>query len=233
MRNYRLAALKMLASDIADMRSASPVRIAIDGRTASGKTTLANELAALIHGREVIRTSVDGFHRPQSERYARGRHSAEGYYHDARDFQAINTLLLAPLGPLGDRRYRTASFDLDTDQPIEQEAQLASANAILIVDGTFLQRPELCHGWDLTIFVETSELVSEERGINRDARRLGGVETARLLYAERYRPAFDIYQRFCLPASTADVIFNNDDFEHPRIECRQDGKLRAASLTNR
>lgn len=193
MGNDRLATLKKLAADIADLRSASPIRIAIDGRTGSGKTTLANELAALIQGREVIRTSIDGFHRPKLERYARGRYSAEGYYHDARDLHAINALLLAPLGTGGDRRYRTASFDLDNDQSIEQKAQLAPTDVILIVDGTFLQRPELRKGWDLTIFIEATELVSEQRGISRDASRLGGMDAAHLLYAERYRPAFDIY----------------------------------------
>src|ERR1700733_12918500 len=99
-----------------------PVRVAIDGRTASGKTTLADELAALLveQGRPVIRTSIDGFHRARVERYARGRHSAEGYYYDARDLAAVVALLLTPLGPHGDRQYRTASFDLDADQAIEQ-----------------------------------------------------------------------------------------------------------------
>jgi uridine kinase len=32
------------------------------------------------NGCPVIRTSIDGFHRPKAERYLRGRHSAEGYY---------------------------------------------------------------------------------------------------------------------------------------------------------
>src|SRR4051812_47502534 len=84
------------------------VRVAVDGRTASGKTTLADELAALLAetGRVVIRTAIDGFHRQRPERCARGRHSAEGYYYDARDLPAIVALLLAPLGPFGDLRNR-------------------------------------------------------------------------------------------------------------------------------
>jgi uridine kinase len=173
----RAAALEELASLILGINQSSPTRVAIDGRTASGKTTLADELSKIlsVKGRNVIRTSIDGFHRPKIERYARGRFSAEGYYYDARDLQAINTLLLSPLGPDGDRLYRTASFDLDKDEPIEQRPHLAANNAILLVDGTFLQRPELRDGWDLTIFVETSEQVSEQRGIHRDASHLGGL----------------------------------------------------------
>ena len=212
-------------------RSARPIRVAIDGRTASGKTTLANELADCLSakGRDVIRTSIDGFHRPKVERYARGRHSAEGYYYDARDLPAINALLLAPLGPDGDGWYRTASFDLHNDLPIEQNPQFAPADAILIVDGTFLQRPELRGGWDLAIFVETSEHVSEQRGIDRDAAHLGGAEMTRQLYADRYRPAFDLYQHSCAPASAADAIFNNDNFDQPALRVRGDGRLSGVS----
>jgi uridine kinase len=223
----RAALLKDLAERIAHLTLGKPVRVAIDGRTAAGKTSLADELAIAIrrHGREVIRTSIDGFHRPKAERYARGRHSAEGYYHDARDLTAIMTLLLAPLGRGGDRHYRTASFDLENDCPIAQDPLSASADAILIVDGTFLQRPELRDGFDVTIFVETSELTSERRGINRDADRLGGMAAAHRLYADRYKPAFVLYERLCHPADVADVILNNDDLDRPRMRIRPGGRL--------
>lgn len=227
----RAEVLDELASLIAGVASSWPLRIAIDGRTASGKTTLADELAGVLSntGREVIRTSIDGFHRPKVERYARGRHSPEGYYYDARDLPAINALLLSPLGPGGDLGYRTASFDLDNDQPVEQEPQVALADAILIVDGTFLQRPELRDGWDLAIFVETSAQVSEQRGIDRDAERLGGADATRELYAVRYKPAFDIYERTCAPASAADAILNNDDFTRPMLKVRDNGRLSRSS----
>src|SRR5204862_4399367 len=101
----RARVLDELATSIANVRLAHPVRVAIDGRGGSGKTTLAAELATLLvaRGRPVIRTSIDGFHRPKAERYARGRTSPEGYYYDARDLTAMMTLLLAPLGPNGDR----------------------------------------------------------------------------------------------------------------------------------
>jgi hypothetical protein len=52
------------------------------GRTGCGRQTpLADELAVVtrVSGRAVIRASLDGFHRPRSDRYARGRDSPEGY----------------------------------------------------------------------------------------------------------------------------------------------------------
>src|ERR1700731_1940344 len=100
----RAAVLEQLATRLAGVSLRWPIRVAIDGRTASGKTTLADEVASLIRnkGRPVIRTSIDGFHRPKAARYARGRYSPEGYYYDARDLAAVMTLLLEPLGPEGD-----------------------------------------------------------------------------------------------------------------------------------
>jgi len=219
--------LAALASAIDGLRLDRPLRIAVDGRTASGKTTLADELATALrgHGREVIRSSIDGFHRPRAERYARGRYSAEGYYDDARDLAAVMALLLAPLGPGGDRRYRTASFDLAADQPIAQPPRMAGPDAILIVDGTFLQRPELSAGWDLIVFVNTSETVAEGRGIARDTDQLGDTETVRMLYARRYRPAYDLYAERCAPAISADVVIGNDDVARPTLCLRPGGRL--------
>ncbi|WP_167627751.1 uridylate kinase [Methylobacterium phyllostachyos] len=223
----RPALLRELAERIERQHLGRPLRVAVDGRTASGKTTLADELSALLakRDRSVIRTSVDGFHRPRVVRYARGRHSAEGYYHDARDLPAIVALLLAPLGPGGNRRYRTASFDLDADLPLAQEPRLAVANAILIVDGTFLQRPELRDHWDVALFVRASAETAEAHGLRRDAAKLGGEAAARDLYAQRYRPAYALYEQIAEPEANCDAIIDNDNLDQPQLHIRAKGRL--------
>jgi uridine kinase len=230
----RATVLDEFAAKLASVSLGRPVRVALDGRTASGKTILADEIASCIRdkGRPVIRTSIDGFHRPKAERYARGRYSAEGYYYDARDLAAVVKLLLSPLGPKGDRLYRTQSFDLENDVPVEQEPQLAPADAVLIVDGTFLQRPELRHEWDIAIFVKTSEQMSEQRGVARDSGRLNGEDAARMLYAERYRPAFALYERECAPEENSDVLLINEDLRRPQIHIKREGKLAKAIDTS-
>ena len=89
----RREAVEALAGHIEALVLSHPARVAIDGRTASGKTTLADEIATVLRRgtRPVLRTSVDGFHRPRAERHRRGRHSAEGYLDDAR--QKVHTAL--------------------------------------------------------------------------------------------------------------------------------------------
>jgi uridine kinase len=51
-------------------RAAQPLRVAIDGPDAAGKSTLAAERAAVLAGAIVV--SVDGFHRPSGVRRRHG-----------------------------------------------------------------------------------------------------------------------------------------------------------------
>jgi len=211
--------LAQLSNHINAIKIDRPIRVAIDGRTASGKTTLSDELAATLtnNGRAVIRSSVDGFHQPKAKRYARGRHSPEGYYYDARDLSAIVTYLLEPLGNQGNLRYSTANFDLEKDQYIDRVTSEAPRDAILLVDGTFLQRPELNNNWDLRIFVKTSVKISEKRGIERDVQQSGDIETISKLYQLRYRPAYNLYESRCNPEDGADIIWVNNDISDPEL----------------
>ena len=200
-----------VAKRILELKLPHPVRIAVDGRTASGKTTFADALAAAIErlGRPSIRASVDGFHRPRADRYRQGRLSPDGYYEDARDLQAMRRLLLDPLGPGGDRNFVTASFDLDGDRPLKGTAQRAPEEAVLIVDGTFLQRPELRDAWDIVIFLDVPAAEARRRGVERDAPALGGTVAASELYDRRYGPAFARYEAECRPVDHADIVVAN------------------------
>ena len=99
--------LSRLAAAIVALHPARIVRVAIDGVDGAGKTTLADALAPLVsaQGRPVIRAAVDDFHHPQAIRYARGRHSPDGFYLDSYDYGAFRRLLLDPLSPGGSGRY--------------------------------------------------------------------------------------------------------------------------------
>ena len=203
----RTATIRMVTDRVQALKRPHPVRVAIDGQTASGKTTFANELASALtsSGREIIRASNDDFHHPSIIRYRQGRFSPDGYYEDARDVLALRHQLLDPLGPGGDRSYVTKTFDLHRDEPVRPNPFQAEEDAILIVDGTFLQRPELKPAWDFVIFLRVPDEVASRRGIARDAAMMDAPE----LYLRRYIPAFARYEAECSPAERADIVIDN------------------------
>ena len=51
-------------------------------------------------GREVVRGSIDDFHRPEADRYRRGRDSPLGYYEDSFDHAAVREAVLGVEGML-------------------------------------------------------------------------------------------------------------------------------------
>lgn len=201
-----------------------PLRVAIDGVDASGKTTLADELAPLViaRGRPVIRASIDGFHRPRAERYRRGPDSPEGYYHDSFDYPALRENLLLPLGPGGSRRYRRVIFDVRADCALPTPEEIAPEDALLLFDGVFLLRPELDDLWDYRIFVDVPFEVTLARATRRDRALFGAAEAVVARYERRYIPGQRLYLREARPRERADVVVANVDPEDARLVIRGD-----------
>ncbi len=216
--NRRTEMLRGLAESLIELQDHHPLRVAIDGITASGKTTLGNELTSVITdlGRPVIRIHMDDFHHRREHRYRQGRESARGYYEDAYDFDSLDQHVLTPLGPHGNLIFRRRIIDLATDTPTDEPAQLAAPDSILIADGSFMQR---CHraSWDVVIFINTSFDEALRRGITRDAAQFGGQAEAAKRYADRYHAASRMYIDEIDPVRTADVIIDNDDPSSPRL----------------
>ena len=93
--------------------------------------------------------------------------------------------LLDPLGPAGDRRYRTAVFDHRSDRPVAAPVERAPRSALLLFDGVFLQRPELRDGFDLSIFVAVSFEEVLRRALERDVPLLGPRDEVERRYRTR------------------------------------------------
>lgn len=218
----RTDVLQSLAERIAALARPHPVRVAVDGIDAAGKTLLADELAAALvaRGRPVIRASVDGFHRPRTERYQRGPTSPEGYYLDSFDYAATLEALLLPLGPGGSRCYRRAVFDFRTDAPLHAPQEVAPPDAVLVFDGVFLLRPELHDMWDYRIFVDVPFEVALERAEQRDISLFGSPDAVRTRYSERYIPGQRLYFERAHPKERADVIVYNDPLVNPAVSFR-------------
>jgi uridine kinase len=196
-----------------------PTRVAIDGVTASGKTTLAKELAAELKKskREVIYTTLDGFHNPKIKRYERGRSSAEGYYRDAYNYESIRKNLLEPLGPFGNNHYKMLVFDLNEDVEVKGSFKVASQNSILIVDGSFSLRSELIDLWDYKIYLKTDVDLARQRAGFRDAELFGSIELAQKITKERYHGAHKIHNIEAKPSEKANIVILNNNPMKPLI----------------
>ncbi|OBK34428.1 hypothetical protein A5658_11210 [Mycobacterium sp. 1245111.1] len=216
--NRRTLVLDGLADSLIELRDEHPLRVAIDGITASGKTTLADELAAAIaeRGTSVIRIRMDDFHHRRAHRYRQGKDSARGYYEDAYDFDALNRRVLEPLGPNGNLRFSRRIIDLMSDIPVDEPTERAERDSILIADGSFMQRRHRA-SWDAVIYVNTSFHEALRRGIDRDAEQFGGEAEARRKYAERYHAAARMYIAEVNPEQVADFVVDNDELAAPRL----------------
>jgi uridine kinase len=155
---------------------------------------------------------MDGFHHPRARRHRQGRLSADGYYEDAYDFDALIANVLAPLGPGGSGRYRDSIIDLASDQATDAPPKTAPVDAILVVDGTFLHRePVQHHGttpgyWDRTVFVDTDFDTARTRGIERDRDLLGGPAKAAEAFDLRYHAASRRYLDEVDPRALASFV---------------------------
>jgi uridine kinase len=219
----RKGVLKRLAAQIAAVSCDYPLRVAIDGVDAAGKTRLADDLIDPLEtlGRRVIRASIDGFHHPKAVRYQRGPTSPQGYYQDSFDLEALKRELLHPLGPGGNRHYRCWVFDYRQDSPVQAPIATAPGDAILLCDGIFLLRTELLDCWDFSVFVDvdfsTALARASVRDLNADAPPVE-IQALRNKYTQRYIPGQQIYFRQERPKEKATVVLNNNDYDYPFLE---------------
>jgi uridine kinase len=213
--------LSNLAAEIvARKQPDKPLKVGIDGRSASGKSTLADALGSVLAscGLDILRPSFDGFHHSRERRYRKGEFSAAGYYEDAYDYQAAIEYLLDPLsGNVFPVFCRQAAHDWRTDMLDAAPPIQVYANTVLLFDGLFLFRRELNAYWDFRILLDIDSATSVSRALERDTGLQGEADFVRKKYEARYEPAWLIYLTEEHPESKADIIVDNRDYMNPEI----------------
>ena len=138
--------------------------IGIDGPDGVGKSMLALELQVLaptVSEREVLGVGIDGFHHPRAVRYSHGR-DAESYYQDAFDYEALRRCVLTPFRQ--GREIVPAVHDVATDRPVRPDPIEPADDALLLLEGLFLRRPELTGAFDATVLVAAPFEITVPRG---------------------------------------------------------------------
>lgn len=207
-----------LRDDVRRRYPGGRVIVAVDGIDGAGKTTFADGFAETFAetGAAVFRSSIDDFHRPRAERYARGRTSPDGFYLDSFDYATFRRVLIDPFRDgaqtSGATGFQLAAFDLRRDTAVEAQWVTAPRDAVLIVDGIFLHRPELRDLWDWSVWLDVPDRVAALRLAHRD----GSDPDPDAPANARYRHGQQLYLREADPAAAASAIVDNSDLAHPR-----------------
>lgn len=220
MYKNRLEIILEIAKVIIAAKSSRPLLIAVTGITASGKTTLSNELHNLLldQGYESYRSSIDYFHNSKKVRYGSAKESWLAYYEDAHDYESMIERLLKPLTQGNEKYFQDGSLDLVKDIEIHPVKQYVSNDAFIIVDGSFLLKPILNSYWGFRIVIDTDFNIARERGVIRDSNLLSSQENAEKQYIERYHKASRHYLNTVNPAKQADIIVYNNNIKHQKLE---------------
>ncbi|WP_246812277.1 uridine kinase [Microvirga sp.] len=187
--------------------------VAVDGVDGSGKTRFADELVPVIkrHGRPVIRASIDGFHNPRAIRYRRGKGDPEGFFRDSYNYDALRRHLIDPFRQ-GAAWVDVARFDHKADRDAVSTRK-AEPSSVLLLDGIFLHRDELCDLWDYSIFLAVPFAVSYARIAQRD----GSNPDPSAPEDRRYYEGQTLYLQTCQPQKRATAIIDNSRLEAPRL----------------
>jgi uridine kinase len=207
-----------LAITATQLHTSRPSLVAIDGRSAAGKTTLADELARRIaqKGRSTLRSSIDHFHPPGHKYRSRSQpYTPESYYTEGYDYAKFRQCVLDPLQKNGSRRCLPAYWDSYTDRPFPEQWVEVTDDVVAIVDGIFLRHPTIRHYWDYFIWLDISWDTMVERAADRDSAWVGNKD----IVVERYRsfwiPTHRSYESLTTPKRDANIIVDNTNPESP------------------
>ncbi|WP_346233516.1 uridine kinase [Parafrigoribacterium mesophilum] len=204
--------LQALAEEILHNYGQGRSIIAVDGPSGAGTKQFADDLAEEFRrrGRSVFRAALDDFHRSRKERERDGWFSPRAFYDESFDYSLFRRILVDPFRTAGSTGFVLAGYDEERDQVIHQPKWItAGADALLIVDGLFLNRGDLAGLWNYSIWLTVSQDVALAR-----ITATGVDPTGEL--AQRGTGADALYQADADPSEKASAIIDNTDPDHPR-----------------
>lgn len=186
----RVTFLRELAQEILHNNGRGRVIIALDGPLRSGKSEFGDDLAAVFRerGHSVFRASLEYFHRTRAEQNAFGADTPERYFRYGFDYSVLRRVLLEPFRLAGSTGFVTAAFDPSSDMRIQPKWLTGPSDAALIIDGRFINRPELRALWNWSAYLDAPVTDAADA----------------------------LYHRDDDPASLATAVIDNSDRAHPR-----------------
>jgi uridine kinase len=177
--------LKSIAGEILHNYGRGRTLVAVDGRHGAGQQ------------------QFDDFFRPRADREREGWLDGVAHYREAYDYSLLRRVLVDPFHTGGSTGFVLTGFDEVRDQPIFQPKWMsAGPDAVLIVEGVFLHRPELARMWNYSIWLDTPAGQPGESGPDQS-------EMARDFASD------EAYLAKVGPGELATVILDNQDPANP------------------
>jgi uridine kinase len=184
------------------LKNKTPVLVALDGRSGTGKSTIAQAIASWVEGRIV---PGDDFYSGGNDDAWQGLSAAEKV-EKVIDWQRLRTQALEPL-----LANQTASWHpLDFQPGIgwvgwKNETAILHPAPVLLVDGVYSARPELADLVDLAVLVEVTDEERRKRLVMREGQ--GFMQRWYVLWDA----AEDYYFTHICPPSSFDIVVRNDE----------------------
>jgi uridine kinase len=173
----------------------APVLVALDGRSAAGKSTLAQQVAART---AALVIDGDDFYRGGNDAFWRARSPAEkvDLVIDWRRQRA----LLTKLRQGEPARWQPYDWEAD-DGRLGAEVQVGPA-AVVLLDGAYSARPELADLFALRALLNVPRPVRRERLLRREG------EPYRAEWEARWAEAEDLYFERLMPPESFDLVLD-------------------------
>lgn len=180
-------------------KKGKPALVAIDGRSGTGKSTIAKKIAQALNGVEI---NSDNFWSGGSNEEWDKR-SPKEKADTAIDWNRLRSEVLEPLR--SGKVAKWHSFDWEKGKGLSSTEIVNNPSQLIVLDGAYSSRPELQDLIDLSILIETTnDQVRRQRLIAREN------EEYMNEWHGRWDVAEDYYFSKVRPRDTFDLIINND-----------------------
>ena len=183
--------------------------IAIDGYSASGKTTLLKKLEK--NNKNVLAVFMDDFILTAKKRersIKKARNKSKVFELDWYDYKKIRTLI-NEFGIKNKGYYKTKLYNSDADR-IDISKKFDLSKSILIIEGIFLFHPKLFKNmFDVKVFLDVDLAYADKRRVKREKKRWGKdyiSEDSLDSWTNLFKIAYRRYLKEYNPKKQADII---------------------------
>ncbi len=187
---------RLIAAEAA--RLDGPVLVALDGRSGTGKSTVAAEIAALHQGQVIAADDFWSGADPGELQRLTPAERADVCI----DWRRLRRVVLEPL--CSGRTARWQTFNWETGAGLSDHELICPPVPVVVVDGVYSARPELAELINISVLVTLEDRLRKVRLVRREG------EAYMTRWHSLWDPAEDYYFASVRPPESFDVVLSRD-----------------------